>query len=240
MRGERIVVQTSQGDMPAYLAVPDGAGRRPAVLICMEAFGLVPSIESVARRFAAEGYVALVPDLFHHDLPDDTAGYDDIPFGMELMGRFVARGDAWKADVRAALDFLDAHPRVVPGRIGVTGFCLGGAVAFWTAYEFPDRVAAAAPFYGARIVDHLPRAGRIACPLYLFFGGADPFIPLQEVREIETGLVALGKDVRVKVYAGADHGFFNDARPEVYAPAAAADAWREVTRFFATHLRAGD
>jgi carboxymethylenebutenolidase len=81
--------------------------------------------------------------------------------------------------------------------------------------------------------------GRLVAPelLYLFFGERDSFIPLDEVRRIETRLRELGKDVRCKVYRGADHGFFNEERPSVYHPEAAEDAWEELERFLATHLK---
>lgn len=223
--------------MSAFLAEPAGGGRSPAVVVLIEAFGLVPSIESVARRLAGEGYVALVPDLFYRETPDNTASYDDVPRGMELMARLVQRGPSFLDDVAAAFDYLESKATVAPARFGVTGFCMGGALTFATACAFPDRVAAAAPFYGGGIVNLLDRAGRIACPLYLFFAERDAFIPLDQVRKIEAELTALGKEFRLKIYPGADHGFFNEERPSVYHPQAAADAWSELEGFFATHLK---
>jgi carboxymethylenebutenolidase len=223
--------------MPAFLAEPADGRRSPAAVVLFEAFGLVPSIESVVRRLAGEGYVALAPDLFYREIPNNTAAYDDLPRGMELMQSLVRRGPRFLADVEAAFDCLEARETVAAGKFGVTGFCMGGALTFATACAFPDRVGAAAPFYGGGIVNLLDRAQRIACPLYLFFGERDAFIPLEQVRQIESRLAELRKDFRIKVYAGADHGFFNEERASVYAPAAAADAWSELTRFFAAHLR---
>lgn len=235
----RVTIKAPDGDMPAFLAEPGRGSKSPAVLVLMEAFGLVPSIESVARRLAREGYVALVPDLFYRELPHNTAAYDDIPRGMELMGKLVRRGERFLWDLGSALDFLEDRVTVAPGKMGVTGFCMGGALAFATACAFPDRIGAAAPFYGGGIVNLLDRAERIACPLYLFFGERDSFIPLDEVRRIETKLQELGKAFRCKVYPGADHGFFNEERPSVYHPEAAMDAWEELKRFFAAHLKGG-
>jgi carboxymethylenebutenolidase len=231
----RVTIRAPGGDMPAFLAEPSGARGAPGVVVLMEAFGLVPSIESVARRLAEEGYVALAPDLFYREAPHSTAPYDDIPRAIELMTRLVQLGPKFLDDVAAAFDCLEAMPNVAPKKFGVIGFCMGGAFAFAAACAFPERVAAAAPFYGGGIGNLLDRAERIAAPLYLFFAEQDGFIPLDEVRRIEAKLTELGKDFLLKVYPGTDHGFFNDAR-EVYAPEAAADAWREVKRFFAAHL----
>lgn len=233
----RVTIRAPDGDMPGFLAEPSDAVRSPAVLVLMEAFGLVPSMESVARRLAGEGYVTLVPDLFYREIPHNTASYEDLPRGMELMGKLVRRGPKFLDDVAAAFGHLDEKTSVAPGRRGVTGFCMGGALAFAAACAFPDRVGAAAPFYGGGIVDLLGGADRIACPLYLFFGERDAFIPLDQVSQIDARLRELGKDFRIKVYPGADHGFFNEERPSVYHAEAAGDAWRELTRFFSAHLK---
>jgi carboxymethylenebutenolidase len=222
--------------MPAHLAEPDGRGPRPAVLVLMEAFGLVPSIESVATRLAGEGYLALAPDLYYRDGPDATASYGDLPRAMQLMHALVERGDAYASDVAAAIDFLEARSDVVHGRVGVVGFCMGGALTFGSACALPERIAAAAPFYGGGIVRLLPRAARIACPLLFFFGERDPLIPIDQVREIEARLRDLGKEFRIETYPGADHGFMNEARAATYHPQAAGDAWKKLLHFFAAHL----
>jgi carboxymethylenebutenolidase len=223
--------------MPAFLAEPTHGRKSPAVAVIIEAFGLVPSIESVVRRLAEAGYVALAPDLFYREIPRNTAAYDDIPHGMELMAKLVERGSRFLDDLAASFDHLERMETVAPKKFGVIGFCMGGALSFATACAFPDRVAAAAPFYGGGIVNLLDGADRIASPLYLFFGERDAFIPLDQVRRIEAKLEELGKDFQLKVYPGADHGFFNEERASVYDPEAAADAWTEVMRFFAAHLK---
>jgi carboxymethylenebutenolidase len=136
----------------------------------------------------------------------------------------------------AVLDWLGARADVDGARIGVTGFCMGGRLSFLAACALPDRVAAAVPFYGGGIANHLALADRIRAPLYLFFGEKDAFIPLEQVQRIEARLAELGKTFHCKVYPGADHGFFCDERASYHAEAAA-DAWRELARFFARHLK---
>jgi carboxymethylenebutenolidase len=232
----RVTVEARDGAMPCFLAEPVGDGPFPGVLVLMEAFGLVASIESVARRIAAEGYVALAPDLYYRELPDDTASYDDLPRAMQLAGALLRHGDAYAQDVAAAIDFLEARPRVARGRIGMTGFCMGGALTFGSACLLPDRIAAAAPFYGGGIVRLLPLADRIRCPLLLFFAERDAHIPLEQVREIEKRLGELGKEFLLQVYPGAEHGFFCEDRAAVYHPQAARDAWQKLKQFFASQL----
>lgn len=236
MKTETIQIDAPGGNMPGFLATPDGPAARPAILVLMEAFGLLPSIESVCRRFAEAGFVALAPDLYYREAPDNKAAYDDLPRAMELMGKLIAGGDQCVHDIAAALDHLERQSTVESGTLGVIGFCMGGALTFRSACALSDRIAAAAPFYGGGIVNQLDHAANIKCPIYLFFGDRDSFIPLDQVNRIDATLRTLGTDYRLKVYPGADHGFFCEDRSAVYHPEAAADAWREVRDFFAEHL----
>jgi len=236
VKNSRVEVSAPGGAMRGHLAEPEGHGPFPAVLVLMEAFGLVPSIESVADRLAAEGYVALAPDLYYREGPDDTARYDDLPRAMQLMGALLRRGDAYTQDVAAAIDFLEARAGVARGRIGVTGFCMGGALAFGSACALPGRLAAAAPFYGGGIARMLPRADALTAPLLFFFGERDALIPPEQIREIETRLRELDKEFRIEVYPGAEHGFFNSDRAATFHPQAAGDAWKKLLHFFAAQL----
>jgi carboxymethylenebutenolidase len=233
-RTERIEIRTRDGAMPALLALPERAGPRPAVIVLMEAFGLVPHIEHVTERIAGEGYVALAPDLYYRQLPDNKVGYDELPKAIGLMQKI---DDAkFVADLGAVIDTLTARKDVDAARIGVTGFCMGGRLAFLSARELPGSIRAAAPFYGGGIAGLLDRADRIQAPLYLFFGERDAFIPIDQVRQIERTLAGLEKDFKIKVYPNADHGFFCDQRAS-YDRKSAEDAWSELTAFFAKHLR---
>ena len=236
VKTSRVDVPAPGGAMPGQLAEPEGGGSFPAIVVLMEAFGLVPSIESVAHRLAGEGYVALAPDLYYREGPDGTASYDDLPRAMQLMGALLRRGETYAQDVAAAIDFLEARANVRRGRIGVTGFCMGGALAFGSACALPDRIAAAAPFYGGGIARLLARADAIACPLLFFFGERDALIPSEQIHEIETRLRELRKEFHIEVYPGAGHGFFNHERAAAYHPQAAGDAWKKLLHFFAAQL----
>ena len=228
-------IATAGGAMPAYLARPDGEGPFPCVVVIMEAFGLVPHIREVAERLASEGYVAIAPDFYYRQLPDNKVSYDELPKAIALMQKL---DDAeFVKDMEATLDSLAARGDVDAAKIGVTGFCMGGRLAFLSAAALPDRIAAAVPFYGGGIAGHLARADAIRAPLYLFFGEKDAFIPLDQVQQVDDELRRLGKRYELKTYAGAEHGFFCNERASYHAEAAA-DAWERLLGFFEANLRA--
>ncbi len=222
--------------MPAVLIEPEGDGPFPAVVVIMEAFGLLPHIEEVAERLAGSGYLALAPDFYYRELPDNRVSYDQLDRAIALMQK-VDDGK-FTEDMRATLAFLRDRPDVNPEKLAVTGFCMGGRLSFLTACALPNEIAAAAPFYGGGITGLLPVADRIQAPLLLFFGEQDSFIPMAEVREIDERLRVLGIDYRLRAYPGADHGFFCDERASYHAEAAA-DAWKQLENFFAEKLGGG-
>ena len=231
IKTQSIEIQTPGGRMPAHLAEPEGAGPFPAVVVIMEAFGLLPNIERIAERIAAEGYVAVAPDFYFRVLPDKNKfGYDDLPGAIAVMS---ALDDAdFVGDMRATVAMLKGRANA-SGKVGVTGFCMGGRLSFLSACE--GLVDCAAPFYGGGITGHLPQAANIAAPLHLFFGEKDGFIPVEQVHEIEAKLSELGKTFELDLYAGADHGFFCDER-ESYNEAAASDSWEKLKKFLSASL----
>ena len=229
MQTSTIEIKTADGVMPAHLAEPDGAGPFPVVVVLMEAFGLVPQLKDVANRLAGEGYVAIAPDWYYRQLPgDNKASYDKLDEAIALMQ--TIDDDRFVDDMRATLSFLEGRPNARAERVGVTGFCMGGRLSFLCATALPERVACAAPFYGGGIVAHLAQADAIRCPLHLFFGEKDPYIPLEQVDQIDARLRELGRDYTIKVYPDADHGFFCDERAS-YQRAAATDSWEELKKF---------
>ncbi len=184
-----------------------------------------PTVLSVIHRTTASK---------RRDLPNNKFGYDQVPEGMALMLKLDHEDVI--ADIRAAVSYLKSNPSVIPSAIGVMGFCTGGGFAFLTACTMSDQIAAAAPFYGVVLDEWIEAVEKITVPIHLFFGGADPFIPSERIRQIEARFAELGKRYRIKVYPGADHGFFCDERAS-YNQAAAQDSWRELTAFLAEHLR---
>ncbi len=234
MQTSTVEIKTAEATMPAHLAEPEGKGPFPGVVVIMEAFGLLPQICDVANRLAGEGYVALAPDFYYRDLPDNKAGYDQLERAISLMQR--VDDEKFLDDMRATLSFLRSRENMQGQKLGVTGFCMGGRLSFLTACALPEEIAASAPFYGGGIVNHLAQADRIRCPLFLFFGEADPYIPMEQVTQIDTKLKELGKDYQLKTYPDADHGFFCSERAS-YQDVAARDAWKTLLGFFAGNLR---
>ena len=237
---ELVSVERGTGSMTCYLARPASAGPHPALMIAMEAWGLNDQIKRMADRFAHEGFVAIVPDLYFRQ-PDNVADYNDLAKGFRLMA--TLKDDEFVADMGAALQYLKGRKDVSP-KFGTTGFCLGGSVSFITACRNSE-VSAAAPFYGAGMLAATPGSGGKArseyvpglkAPVLGFFGGLDAFIPASEVEKLRAFLSKEGKQAEIVVYPDADHGFMNEDRPS-YNPVRAAEAWQKTVAFFNAHLR---
>jgi carboxymethylenebutenolidase len=209
----------------AYLALPDGPGPDPGLVVVHEAFGLNDNIRDICRRFAAEGYAALGVDLF---------GDRNRAVCMARMFTGVMAGHLDHYGVpalKAALGQLAAHPGVDPARIGAVGFCLGGSVVLtWACTD--ERLGAIAPFYA--MAPRPRRAINRLCPVVGSWPGQD--ITTKAAGVLEERLTAAGIPHDLKVYPGTKHSFFND-QWRAYHPAAAADSWQRVLAFLAEHVR---
>lgn len=237
-----VQVRAEAGEMSAFLARPSMGGTFPGVVVVQEAFGLNGHIKEVAGRLAREGYVTLAPDLYYRE-NNAVVGYDNLPDAIRLMS--TLSDDSVVKDMGAAISYLQRQPGARADRIGVTGFCMGGRVTFLAACMNPA-IKAAVPFYGGgigRVMQPSPRTpkapleytDRLTAPMLLFFGGDDPFIPLDEIESIKARLAALQKSAETVVYPGAPHGFFCNER-DSYRADAANDAWERMLKFFAQHL----
>lgn len=229
-----VMIFTPDGQMPAVLVTSTQLDRKPAVLLLMEAFGVTSHIRDVAVRIAAEDYTVLIPDLYYRELPNNKFGYDEVDQAMAMMWR-LDFGQPMENDLKAALVYLKTLNNVCSDRIGVTGFCLGGGLTFLTACRFSREIAAAAPVYGMVLDEWIDAVKEITVPMYLFFGGQDPFISRDRIQQINTRFRELGKDYRLKIYSDAGHGFFCNERSD-YNPTATADAWSELKQFFRKYL----
>lgn len=231
---QSVMIPVPEGQMPASLLMPAGDRPRPAVLLLMEAFGLTPHIREIGSRIANQGYVVLVPDLYYRELPNNKFGYSEVDRAMAAMARLDL--NAVEQDLLAALRYLASQPNVISSKIGVTGFCLGGGLSFLAACRFSRQIAAAAPFYGMVLDEWIEAIENITVPVHLFFGGADPFIPIDRIRQIESRFQQLNKPYALQIYPHADHGFFCHERSS-YSPAASEDAWHKLIQFFSHHLQ---
>lgn len=229
------VLDTPDGAMDLYEAVPEGEARG-AIIVIQEAFGVNDHIQDVTRRAADAGYLSVAPALFHR-AGGGTAPYDDFSKVMPLFEGLD--DDAILADVDATIAHLGERG-FDPSHIGIVGFCFGGRVAFLAAAR--RRLGAAVTFYGAGIV----RASRLAGPLideaatlqtpWLgLFGDLDRGISVDDVEQLRVAVADSAVASEVVRYADADHGFHCDAR-QVFHEAAATEAWRRTLEWFATHL----
>jgi len=232
-----VQLDTPDGQMEAFEARPKDSGSYPGIVVLMEAFGLNDHIKKVTERIAQEGYVAIAPDLYHRE-PERLVPYSELPKAIAIMNRL--QDPKVMDDVGAAIAHLKAQGNVKPGAIGVTGFCMGGRFTYLAAAHHNKDVKAAVCFYGGGIPmgnpSPLSRTGEISCPMYLFFGGKDPLIPMDHVGQINTELTSKKVNFSMKVYPEATHGFFCDERPSYNEPAAK-DAWEKFKSFFAQHLK---
>lgn len=235
---QEVSVRTGSERMPCYLARPASGGPYPGVVVVMEAFGLNGNIKRITERFAAEGFVAIAPNLYFRQA-NNVVGYDDLPAAIRLMG--TLGDDQVVADMTAAIDYLKELKEVKPS-FATVGYCMGGRVAFLTACRNPD-VKATAPYYGGGMSRPGPGGGKapldyvagLKAPVLAFFGGKDAFIPLAEVDKFRDALKAANKPADVVLYNDADHGFMCDDRPS-HHPAHAKEAWARTVAFFKERL----
>ena len=223
--GEMVQFPFAGGNTGGYLSIP-AKNTGPGVIVIQEWWGLVDHIKDPCDRFAAEGFVALAPDLYHGKT---TKSPDEA--GKLMM---ALRIDEAERDLGAAVEYLSTHDSTTSERIGVVGFCMGGALALYTATK-NHHIGACVVFYGGHpsVKPDLPN---LHSPVLGLYAEKDNFVTPALVRELEHQLKKLGKQVEVVIYPGADHAFFNDTRPEVYNAEASADAWRRTVEFLRKHL----
>jgi carboxymethylenebutenolidase len=224
--GDMVQFPVNGGSTGGYLATPkEGSG--PGVVVIQEWWGLVDHIKDVCDRFAAEGFVALAPDLFHGK---STKSPDEA--GKLMM---ALRIDEAEKDLSAAVQYLANLDSTTSAKIGVVGFCMGGALSLYTTTKNAN-VGACVVFYGGhpKVTPDLPN---LHAPVLGLYGENDRSITPDTVRQLERQVKALGKQIDVVIYPDANHAFFNDTRPEVYNAAAAADAWQRTIKFLREHLR---
>jgi carboxymethylenebutenolidase len=228
-------------EINAYFAEPHGDGPFPGVVIIHHMPGWDESTTEIANRFAAHGYLAIVPNLHHRDAPG--ASPDDAAAAARAAGGVP--DDRLVGDVGGAASWLRARPDS-NGKVGVIGYCSGGRQAFLAACSLD--IDAAVDCYGAFVVGDPPEAmsrmkpllhlaENLHCPLLGLFGLDYQFPSPDQVDTLEAELQRLGKEHEFHRYEGAGHAFFNTAR-DSYRPAAAADGWQRIFSFYGRLLQA--
>ena len=208
-----------------YLAVPP-SGSGPGILVIQEWWGLVEHIMHLCDRFAAEGFVALAPDLYHGvatKSPDEA--------GKLFMALSIARA---AADLRGAADSMLERPQVASKKVGAVGFCMGGQLALYAGAEFPDRIGAVVDFYGIHPKVRI-EPSRIRVPVLAHFAERDNSVKVADARALVAAIEAAGGSIEAHFYP-AGHAFFNDSRPTVYDRGCSEVAWERTLEFLRKHL----
>ncbi len=235
--GSTVQLNTSDGKMDAYVAQPKGGGSYPGVVVIQEAFGVNDHIKKVTERIAAEGYVAIAPDIFHRET-ERLIPYADMNKAIATLQRVI--DSKAMDDIGAAIAQLKTQSNVKASAIGVTGFCMGGRLTYLAAAHHAKDIKCAVPYYGGGIPmgnpSPLSRTGEIQCPMVLFFGAKDQLISPEHVEQVKAELTAKKVAFQLHVYPDAGHGFFCDDRAS-YHEASAKDAWEKTKAFFAQHLQ---
>jgi carboxymethylenebutenolidase len=233
-----INLTTPDGEMALYDAEPEG-GAAQAVIVIQEAFGVNEHIEDVTRRFAAAGYRAVSPHLFHRT-GDPVLAYGEIEKVMPHMQALTESG--LSADLDATISYLEQNG-FERSQIGVVGFCMGGTVSFAAAARYV--LGAAVTFYGGGVAEGrfgLPSlvdmAASLQTPWLGLFGDLDHGIPVEQVEMLREAVAGSSVDAEIVRYADAGHGFHCDKRPD-YHEASATDAWSRTLAWFSEHLKAG-
>lgn len=223
---QNVTFPSNGGDAHGYLAVPE-SGRGPGLVVIQEWWGLTSHIADLVDRFASEGFVALAPDLYGgnttHDA--DEAG--------EMMQKLPP--DRAARDLAGAVDFLLGRDDVEGDRVGVVGFCMGGAFVLTLAAQEGGRVAAAVPFYpvGPMPDDY----SGLEAAVMAHFGESDDFIPISQATELSEKIkAATGREPEIHTYP-AGHAFLNDENLlGTYDPEQARLAWDRTVAFLRSHL----
>ena len=214
------------GDVRAHFARPKGDEKLPGVVIIHENRGLVPHIQDVARRVALEGFLAMAPDA----LSPIGGTPEDPDKARELIGKLD--GPSTTQNYVAAVRYLKTHPAST-GKVGVVGFCWGGALANQVAVDSPD-VLAVVPFYGRQpATEDVPK---IKASLQLHYAGLDEGIN-KGIPAYEAALKKASVDYNIYMYDGAQHAFLNDTSAERYNKEAAQLAWQRTISFLKEKLK---
>ncbi len=227
-RYERITASDG-GEFDAYRAIPD-SGRGPGLLVFQEIFGINDNIRDLSDRFADAGYVVLAPDMFWRIEPrferKDESGIGDA---FAIVQKFDQ--DLGIDDIRATHAHLLGMSECA-GKVGAVGFCLGGGLAF--AALAHSGVDAAVSYYGSAVNSMLAHADKAINPLMFHYGENDPFIPKQNIDEVEQTFA--GKTHVEFFRYDAGHAFSNADAPSMYNAEASALAWERTLAFFARTL----
>jgi carboxymethylenebutenolidase len=231
------------GEARAFVFTPDaGEGPWPAALLYMDAPAIRPAMFEMGERLAHAGYYVLLPDMFWRAGPYPPLDIVKARAGDPEMGALFAKlrasTDAARQmqDTGVFLDWLAKQPKARPGKVGVTGYCMGGGIALRAAGTFPDRIAVAASFHGGNMATDAEDSPHLLAPKMkakILVAGADEDGSFDEAqcKRLDAALKDAGLDAEVSIWKGARHGWVPTDMP-VHNPEAAERHWRELVKLF--------
>ncbi len=245
MAERTIDIETNDGEMPTFTVWPDAGGPFPAAIIFMDAVGVREELRDMARRLSMAGYFVALPNLYYREkvfeLGRTPTSEDDPAFSrmVELMRSLSV--DMVMRDTQALVSILDATAGVAKQRpIGCLGYCMSGRYSVQAAATFPQRVGAAASFYGTWLVTDKPDSPHkiaASCAAELYFGCAenDQYAPLETVAVLKEYLQNHANNATVEIYPDTEHGFAFPERRE-YNDRAAELHWERILSLFDRQL----
>ena len=211
-------------EVTGELAEPSGSAKAPSVVLIQEYWGINAHVKSLVDRLAKEGFLVVAPDLYHGKIAKDAAEAGKL---MTELDTLVA-----VKEIGAAAAYLKEHPRG-NGKVGVIGFCLGGALTFAAACHVPG-LDAVVPFYGVPPADKVDYS-KVTAPVLAHFAKVDAWASVDKAEAIKKQVEAAGGSMQLEVY-DAGHAFVNDTRPEAYDEKSAKLAWQRTVDFLKKHL----
>src|SRR5437016_4461777 len=242
---ETLDIATTDGAMETFICRPERGGPFPAVMLLMDAHGVRDELRDMARRLGTVGYYVLLSNLYYRAGRDTIYGPSVRETGSAEHSRMRAVRTKMTippvmADVAAILAFIDRQPAARRGPVGAHGYCMSGPYALAAAARYPDRVAAAASFYGTWLVNDAEESphlslGKVKGELYIACAEHDELAPLPMVEELRGLFRRAGTAGEVELYPGGHHGFaFPEAR--VYDKPAAERHWERLIALYRRRL----
>lgn len=230
-----LTIETTSGLMDVFVASPTSTSKAPVILVFQEAFGVNQHIRAVCERFAAAGFLAAAPELFHRSGRRIEIPYTERKEFMSLLS--VMKNDHILQDAKDTLSFLKNIPNADLANISTVGFCVGGFASALCATHMDIKKMVS--FYGAGIVNKREGIGldpfveemnQIKGSCLFFYGGKDASIPYSDINQIEKKLTSSQIPFEVDIFENSDHGFFCDERKS-FNQQDASIAWKKTLKF---------
>jgi carboxymethylenebutenolidase len=241
MLEQTLDIATKDGAMETFICHPERGGPYPPVLLLMDAPGIREVLHDMARRLATSGYYVMLPNLYYRAGRDTKYGPDVLKHGSEEHGRMRAVRTKMTIppvmdDVATMIAFADRQKAAKKGPVGTHGYCMSGPYSLAAAARYPDRVAAAASFYGTWLVSdavespHL-NLGEAKGELYISCAEHDELAPLPMVAELKRLFDASGAAGELEIHPGVHHGFAFPER-KIYDLQAAERHWERLIALY--------